>query len=325
VIVSSGESTFRYSPSSWEYPLLSKAYRALESHTPLTKLDIETHKLEQAYRHCDAITQEHSRTFYIASALLPPSERRAIRALYAFCRTTDDIVDRTPAKAHIKLQTWRQRSLAPHPDLDDCVALTWADTRARYHIPTQYAEHLIEGVARDLTTSRYATFSELAAYCYDVASTVGLMIMHIVGFASTEAIPYAIKLGVALQLTNILRDVGEDWQLGRLYLPQEELAAFGLTEDDVAAGRVDHRWQAFMRFQIERARRLYKEALPGIALLNRKGRFAIAAAAELYHAILNDIEAQSGDVFRRRAYISDWQKLSRLPGIWWRSVITSYH
>jgi phytoene synthase len=145
------------------------------------------------------------------------------------------------------------------------------------------------------------------------------MSMHIVGYHGEEAIPYAVKLGVALQLTNILRDVAEDWQNGRLYLPLDELAAFGLTEADIEAGIVDERWRAFMKFQIGRIRQLYAEALPGIGYLNKQGRFAIAAAAELYQAILNDIEDHEYDVFGRRAYITKWEKLRRLPGIWWRS------
>jgi phytoene synthase len=126
-------------------------------------------------------------------------------------------------------------------------------------------------------------------------------------------------LGVALQITNILRDVGEDWGLGRLYLPLEELAAYGLSEADVARDRVDERWRAFMRFQIARNRRLYAEAWPGIALLHKDGRLAVAAAGEFYRAILDDIEAHDYDVFSRRAHLSAWGKLSRLPGIWWRN------
>jgi len=199
------------------------------------------------------------------------------------------------------------------------VALAWTHTRIGYGIPLGYAEQLIKGVARDLTTTRYATFDDVTEYCYGVAATVGLMVMYIIGFSGPEAIPYAVKLGVALQLTNILRDVGEDWGVGRLYLPQDELSAFNLTEEDINAGHVDHRWTDFMRFQIERNRRLYSEALPGIALLDPDGRFAISAAAELYRAILEDIEAHDADVFGRRAYVSKWGKLRRLPGIWWRS------
>jgi phytoene synthase len=157
----------------------------------------------------------------------------------------------------------------------------------------------------------------LAAYAYGVASTVGLMSMHIIGFAGVEAIPYAVKLGVALQMTNILRDVGEDWRAGRVYLPQEELAAFGLSEADLAAGRVTARWRAMMRYQIERNRQLYAEAWPGIALLDGDGRFAIGAAAGLYRAILDDIITRDYDVFNQRAYVRGPAKLGLLPGLWW--------
>jgi phytoene synthase len=145
------------------------------------------------------------------------------------------------------------------------------------------------------------------------------MAMHIIGFSSEAAIPYAVKLGVALQLTNILRDIAEDWRAGRVYLPQDELAAYGLTEDAIATGYVDSRWSEFMRFQIDRNRRLYSESLPGIAMLNADGRFAIAAAAELYQAILTDIEAHNCDVFSRRSYVSLPGKLGLLPRIWWQS------
>jgi phytoene synthase len=256
----------------------------------------------------------------MASSLLPTTQRTAVRALYAFCRTTDDLVDRAEADPRPALETWRRRALSERPASDDPVTLAWADARTRYGIPPRYAEQLIDGVARDLTVTRYRRFDDLAAYCYGVASTVGLMAMHIIGFAGPEAIPYAVKLGVALQLTNILRDVGEDWRMGRLYLPLDELAEYGLSEEDIDAGRVDDRWRAFLAFQIERTRRLYDEAMPGIALLHRDGRFAIAAAAELYRGILEDIEAGEGDVFHRRAHLDTWEKLRRLPGIWRRSV-----
>jgi phytoene synthase len=145
------------------------------------------------------------------------------------------------------------------------------------------------------------------------------MAMHIIGYCGEEAVPYAIKLGVALQLTNILRDVGEDWSLGRVYLPQEELGFYGLSDDDLAAGTVSPRWLDFMRFQIDRTRRLYREAMPGIGMLHRDGRFAIAAAADLYGAILDDIERHGADVFCRRAHVSALGKLRRLPRIWRQS------
>lgn len=141
------------------------------------------------------------------------------------------------------LAAWRKRALSTRPAINDLVTVAWADARLRYHIPTRYAEQLIAGVARDLQQNRYRTFEELTAYAYGVASTVGLMSMHIIGHADEEAIPYAIRLGVALQLTNILRDVGEDWRAGRVYLPQEELALFELSEQDIARGKVDRRWR----------------------------------------------------------------------------------
>lgn len=304
----------------WENTLLSLAYEARQSSVrPFINFAHSQARLTQAYAQCEAITAQYSRSFYLASGLLPSSKRRAVRALYAFCRTTDDIVDCPGRDVETALTRWRQHVSLVEPPADDMVAIAWADTRAHYNIPQRYAEQLIDGVARDLHQTRYTTFAELAAYAYGVASTVGLMSMHIIGFAGPEAIPYAVKLGVALQITNILRDVGQDWQLGRVYLPQEELAAFGLSEADLAAGRVHARWRAFMKFQIERNRQLYAEAWPGIALLNREGRFAISAAAGLYQAILDEIEGHDYDVFNRRASVSGWSKLRRLPGIWWHS------
>lgn len=145
------------------------------------------------------------------------------------------------------------------------------------------------------------------------------MAMHITGFDGKKAIPYAIKLGVALQMTNILRDIAEDWARGRIYLPQDELREFGLSDATIADGIVTNKWREFMRFQIARVHRLYDEALPGIGMLDSDGRFAIGAAAGLYRAILDDIEAHDYDVFTRRAHISTMGKLSRLPRIWWNS------
>jgi 15-cis-phytoene synthase len=302
----------------WERSLLSLAHEAWHSVVAAPVEPIEdVALLQRAYRHSAALTAAHSRSFYLASGLLPAEKRRAARALYAFCRVSDDTVDNPTGNPAADLATWRQRAQAHRPPANDLVAIAWADARLRYQIPHRYAEQLIDGVARDLRQVRYQTFEELASYAYGVASTVGLMSMHIIGFAGAEAIPYAVKLGVALQMTNILRDVGEDWRAGRVYLPQEELAAFGLGEADLAAGWVTARWRALMRYQIERNRRLYAEAWPGIALLDGDGRFAIGTAAGLYRAILDDIEARDYDVFNQRAYVSGRDKLWRLPGLWW--------
>lgn len=306
-------------PYAWEVPLLSQAIEAALGAEPLRRPRYDAARLAEAYEICSQLTAEHSRSFYMASALFPPEKRRAARALYAFCRISDDIVDRREGDVADQLYDWRRRALAERPSVDDPVAVAWADTRARYNIPRQYAEQLIEGVSRDLGEVRYETFAELAAYAYGVASTVGLMSMHITGFVGEAAIPYAVKLGVALQLTNILRDVGEDWRNDRVYLPQEEMRAYGLSARDLDRGVVHDAWRAFMRFQIARTRRLYDEAWSGIGLLDEDGRFAIGAAAGLYRGILDDIERNDYDVFSRRAYIGYWGKLRRLPGIYWRS------
>jgi 15-cis-phytoene synthase len=302
--------------SNWERPLLDRACAALTSSFVSDRLDVSASTLERAYRYCEALTARHSRTFYLASALLPREKRRAVRALYAFCRVSDDIVDRSQGNSREALARWRERALSAHPPAGDPVALAWADTRARYCIPWTYSEQLIDGVARDLTYTRYDTFEELSEYCYGVACTVGLMSMHIVGFSDMQAIPHAIKLGVALQLTNILRDIDEDRAAGRVYLPRQELAAFGLAADTLEAGRPGAAWRAFLAFQIERTRQLYTDAWPGIGLLHKDGRLAIGAAARLYEAILDDIEAHDADVFSRRAHVSAWGKLRRLPAIW---------
>ncbi len=306
----------------WEAPLLHRALEAAGALTSGSRSgEIDPGTLGRALDACERLTAAHSRSFYFSSALLPREKRQAVRALYAFCRITDDLVDNPAGSDHEagirqQLEDWKREIFTNLPRQSHPVAIAWGDVRARYRVPVRFAEQLIDGVLTDLGKTRYQTFDELAGYAYGVASTVGLMSMHIIGFSGPEAVPYAIKLGVALQVTNILRDVAEDWANGRLYLPLDELAAFGLGEADIAAGRVDDRWRAFMRFQIARNRRLYDEAWPGIACLSSDGRFAIAAAADLYRAILQDIEAHDYDVFNRRAYISGWEKLRRLPAIW---------
>ena len=312
----------------WEQPLLSLALNqkmlfADDAHliNPNKHLSIDESQdaLDWAYQYCEQLTAWHSKSFFMASRLLPTEKRKAVRALYAFCRTTDDIVDNPSGNVEKQLKLWRSRTLSHQPQVNDLVPMAWADAVNRFNIPSIYAHQLIDGVARDLHQTRYQTFAELAEYSYGVASTVGLMSMHIIGFENEAAIPYAIRLGVALQITNILRDVAEDWQRGRVYLPQEDLARFGLSEADILAGVVTEKWREFMRFQIDRNRRLYAEAWPGIGMLSTDGRIAIAAASDLYLAILNDIEKHDYDVFSRRAHINKWGKLSRMPGLWWRT------
>jgi phytoene synthase len=309
--------------NNWEDELCALAHAPARSHVAVTQIAPHHQAaLEHAYNHCEAMTKQHSKTFYLASGLLEGPKRDAVRALYAFCRTVDDIVDNADAgeleEAPVKLALWRHRMT--HAGIEhDPVALAWQHARHAFHVPAIYAEQLIDGVQRDMTQTRYSTFAELATYCYGVACTVGLMSMHVIGFAGNHAIPYAIRLGTALQLTNILRDVGEDWRRGRVYLPQDELNAFGLSDADIEAGEVTPKWRRFMQFQIERNRRLYEGSMAGVALLNADGRFAIQAAADLYRGILDEIERNDYDVFSRRASVSKAGKLKRLPGIWVRA------
>jgi phytoene synthase len=273
--------------------------------------------LRKAYKQAEKITAEHSKSFHFASSLLPEEKRSAIQALYAFCRTVDDIVDEsTDDGRESQLDYWRR--MVEHASFleGDLVAAAWADTLTRYHIPRHYALQLIDGVKRDMTQFRYQSFEELTTYCYCVASTVGLMSMYIIGFNMSQAVPYAIKLGVALQMTNILRDVGEDFHNGRLYLPRDELAFYGICEQDIANGRVTDNWRHFMKFQIERTRQLYAESWEGVNMLEREGQFAIGAASVFYQGILDEIEKNDYDVFTRRANLSALDKMSKVPALW---------
>jgi len=296
----------------WEQELLHLALEGSEHET----MPHPSPVAEQGYVLAEQVTRENSKSFYLASGLLPETKRRAVRVLYAFCRVTDDLVDKGHGNgAH--LAEWRARALAT-PPADDMLLNAWYGVRAHYRIPSVYVRQLIDGIGLDLTQKRYATFNGLAKYCYGVASTVGLMAMHIIGYRDRAAIPYAVKLGVALQLTNILRDIGEDFQQGRVYLPQEDLQRFGYTEHDLARGVIDERFQNLMDFEITRAKKLYAEAWDGIRLLSPDGRLAIAAAADLYRGILEKIVANQYDVFHRRAHLSAVEKLARLPKLWWQ-------
>ena len=307
----------------WEHRLINMAGQISNPSThPVNSYWAGDAGLEKAYELCARIAAHHSKSFSMASGLLPEEKRSAVRALYAFCRTVDDIVDEGSLIGRsVELDYWRGlvKGLV-HPRPDDLVGQAWTDARSRYHIPTHYALQLIDGVSSDLGRVRYQTFDELTTYCYGVASTVGLMSMYIVGFKSNTAAPYAIKLGVALQMTNILRDIGEDFRNGRIYLPVQELDAFGISENDLANGQVNERWRAFMKFQIKRTRRLYAEAAQGIKYLERDGQMSIGAASDFYQGILEAIENNDYDVFSMRASLGSWEKIKRIPTLWLKLI-----
>jgi phytoene synthase len=261
------------------------------------------------------MTRHHSKSFFFSTQFLPPDKRRAVRALYAFCRTSDDTVDLAREDPARELADWVRLARAPVPPPDNAVLVAWHDTRMRYGLSAALVDELLAGIAMDLTLHRYSTFADLWLYCYRVASVVGLLSMGIIGSAP-NAEPYAIKLGVALQLTNILRDVGEDARRGRVYLPDEDLRQFHLSADDILAGVRDERFRALMRFEIARAHRLYDESWPGIALLPTDSHLAIGAAARIYRGILDKVITNDYDVYHQRAHLTMLEKVLLLPGIW---------
>lgn len=283
----------------------------------LQRLPAVTHP-QEAFRLTEAVIKAHSRTFFFATALLPRRERQAIRVLYAFCRATDDLVD-SQCASRADLERWRTQVALPPEAQANPLLYAWATVRQHYRVDPRYEQDLLDGVGMDLEHCRYATWDELRLYCYRVASTVGLLSIPMIGLAHgvtfEQAAPFAIELGIALQLTNILRDVGEDARKGRVYLPLDDLAAFDLTAQDILNGVMDARFIALMQFEIARARELYRRALPGIRLLHPRARPAVGAAALLYAAILDEIERIGYQVHTRRAHTTTWRKLRLLPTI----------
>jgi len=270
--------------------------------------------LAECYKRCRGVARDHSKTFYLSSLFLAPPKRRAIWAIYAYCRTADDIVDRFAGGRSERLAALDAHEAkllaAVAGEADEPIFIALADAMARFAIPTEAALNLLRGGRMDVTVSRYETFEELLGYCDLVASTVGLLTAPVLGYERPEALDYGIQLGRAMQLTNILRDVGEDARMGRIYLPLAELRRFGCTEDGIFAGTIDDAWIALMRFQIERARELYAAAEPGIALLESDARYTVRLALDLYRKILDAIEANGYDVFTKRAFVPLRDKLT---------------
>ncbi|HAJ62248.1 MAG TPA: phytoene synthase [Cyanobacteria bacterium UBA8543] len=288
-----------------------------------------------AYEMCRQMTEKYAKTFYLASLLFTEEKRQAIWAIYVWCRRTDELVDgpQSPLTTPETLDRWEQQleSVFGGQPMDDFdVALV--DTLQRFPMDIEPFRDMIAGQRMDLYRSRYETFEELRLYCYRVAGTVGLMTSPILGFddygnkapwagylGSYDPLEEAIALGIAKQLTNILRDVGEDASRGRIYIPLEELALFDYTEEDLFNGVVDDRWRELMRFQIQRARKFYAQAEKGIRALCPDARWPIWAASILYQGILDVIERNQYDVFTQRAYVPKPKKLLTLPVAWLRA------
>lgn len=277
--------------------------------------------LDAVYDYCREITREIARTFYYGSLFLPAEKRRAAWALYAFCRIADDIADEHGVylDPQADLARWRASLLATYAG-QPCgpVMRAWADTLARYPIPLQPALDLLEGVEMDIVGATFRTFDELRRYCYCVAGAVGLLMAPVLGYHDSSALDAAVDLGIAMQLTNILRDLGEDAARGRLYLPTEELAAFGYTRAELERGAITPAFIELMRFQIERAEDYYQRGLRGVRLLDADARLAITLSGLLYRAILQRIHMRRYDVFSRRIHISTAGKVAAIPSAWLR-------
>ena len=278
--------------------------------------------------HCRQIVRTHARTFWLASHFLASEKRRSAYALYAFCRLADDLVDlagqTSPMLTAMRLATYR-RDLAEALDGRPQGPVFRELNRAvrQHDVPASVLHELLEGIARDCEPAHYATWPELYRYCEAVASTVGEMCTYVFGVPGGEderrrALTHARILGVAMQLTNILRDVGEDAHKGRCYLPEEDLAAHGLTREEVLSGvrPTDSRWRALMSFQIARARSLYAAAGPGIALLAPDSQRCATACAMGYSEILGAIEAIGYDTFATRARLGARARAAVAWSVW---------
>lgn len=287
----------------------------------------QSEALALAYKRCEYVTKTFSKTFYMGTSLMRPDARAHVWAIYAWCRRTDDIVDSPRALLDREvlsedLAEWDSRlNSIWRNEPQDVFDLAMSDTVKAY--PTLSVDpfrDMVKGMVMDipgLGQDRYKNFEELYLYCYRVAGTVGLMTLPILGtakgYTEAEAVEPAVALGIALQLTNILRDVGEDLERGRIYLPQDELAQFGLTEQDLFACKVTDKYKEFMKFQIQRARDYYARASTGIPMLAPDGRLAVQASLDLYGRILSVIERNDYDNFNKRAYTTKLEKLTILP------------
>jgi len=272
------------------------------------------------------MTRHHATTFYFASHVLPPQKRSDAYAVYAFCRYVDDQVDLAPdEKARLRALADLEHVLhgVYETEAPGSLAhgLPWLpafqETVQRRAIPQSYFEDLIAGVEMDLGQVRIKNWNELERYCYHVASVVGLIMVHVMTDPEPELLKPARDLGTAMQLTNILRDIQEDWERDRLYLPEDELRKFGLTADDIAAQRMSDSFRAMMRFQIGRARNYYSYAESGIAALPKDGsQFCARLMSTVYGAILSEIERADYQVFRGRVRVSLARKLRLALKVW---------
>ncbi len=283
--------------------------------------------IKHSYDACHRVARRSGSNFYATFLRLPTEKRRAMEALYAFMRHTDDLVD-APQSVEVRrtsLQQWRDAlaaalttsaDITPRDDrVADALLPAVADTVARFDIPPVHLEAVIDGVEQDLTKRRYQNFDELVWYCEHVASAVGLACICIWGFSGPEAIEPARQSGIAMQLTNILRDLKEDAQQDRVYLPAEDLLRYDYTADDLKQGITDERFDCLIAFQIERAERFYHEGEALQPMLSREGQRAFGLMMDTYHGLLQQIRRNPRDIMQRRISLGRPKKL-RLLARW---------
>jgi 15-cis-phytoene synthase len=264
---------------------------------------------DQSYQYAIRVARSRARNFYYSFVLLSRQQRKAMCAIYAFMRHCDDLSDE-PGASRAALDGWRKEldeTLAGRPGHHPVWPALYHTVR-RFGIPHEYLHEMIEGVASDLEPRRFHTFDELYRYCYQVASVVGLTVIHIFGFDTPSALPLAEKCGVAFQLTNILRDIREDAERGRIYLPAEDLSRFGVTEEDLRAGNRNAEFLRLMQFEAARARSYYHESQPLLDLIHPRSRPSLWALIGIYSTLLDRIERTNYDVFTRRVRLSAFEK-----------------
>ncbi len=280
--------------------------------------------LELAYQECRSITRREAKNFYYAFLTLPAEQRRAIYVAYAFCRHCDDCVDQENSTENKLARLAQLRDKLDETYMgsaSDPVFLALADVADRYDIPQEYFQEVVAGVESDLVKNRYKEFEELRRYCYQVASAVGLICIQIFGYTHADAKLHAIDLGLAMQLTNITRDVREDLDFGRIYLPQDEMARFGYSEEELRAGIVNESFIELMRFQAERARYYFRSGFRLLPYLPSRSRGCPAVLGRLYSKVLDRIESADYDVLNNRISLSRTEKLRVTAQTWFSTML----
>jgi len=269
--------------------------------------------LESGFAWAKEITKKCAKTFYFVSKFFPRQQRYAAYSVYALCKLSDETVDDTEASLQAESLSKLKRQIASVYDttpLNNCMLFAFKQTVNKYKIPKDYFDEILEGMRMDLNKNRYADFQELYVYSYRVAGVVGLIMLKIFGYQDKLADKYAENLGIALQLTNILRDIKEDFFRGRVYLPQDEMRQFGISQDHISYAKVDEKFKAFMQFQIKRARQYYADSSPGIRMIgNARSRLVALLIKELYSCVLNEIEKNDYDIFSQRAQVNNFKML----------------